>query len=55
MIVVDSSVWIGHPRGLETPAVLRLRQLADTDDDQILVGDLILLEILQGARPGRTG
>ena len=50
MIVVDSSVWIGHLRGLETPAVLRLRQLADTDDDQILIGDLILLEILQGAR-----
>lgn len=50
MIVVDSSVWIGILRGLDTPAVHGLREIVEADDDQILVGDLILLEVLQGAR-----
>ncbi len=48
MIVVDSSVWIAHLRGLETPAARKL--LAIGDAEQILVGDLVLLEVLQGAR-----
>ena len=50
MIVVDSSVWIAQLRGLATPAALTLRAIVEDDDDQILVGDLILLEVLQGAR-----
>lgn len=50
MIVVDSSVWIAHLRGLTDPPVLRLRALVADVDDQILIGDLILLELLQGAR-----
>ncbi len=50
MIVVDSSVWISHLRGLDTPAVAALALLIDRDDDRILIGDLILLELLQGAR-----
>ena len=50
MIVVDSSVWIGNLRGLENQAVRRLREVVTEADDQILVGDLILLEVLQGAR-----
>ncbi len=50
MIVVDSSVWIAQLRGQASPAAARLHALADDDDDQILVGDLILLEVLQGAR-----
>ena len=48
MIVVDSSVWIGHLRNLVTPPVLKLRSLRR--DEAVLVGDLILLEVLQGAR-----
>ena len=48
MIVVDSSVWIGHLRNLITPPVLKLRSLRR--DEAVLVGDLILLEVLQGAR-----
>ncbi|WP_395697678.1 PIN domain-containing protein [Methylocella sp.] len=48
MIVVDSSVWIANLRDLDTGAVRLLRSIADPDD--ILVGDLILLEVLQGAR-----
>jgi predicted nucleic acid-binding protein len=50
VILVDSSVWIAHLRGQSRPAVARLVELVEDDDDQILVGDLILLEVLQGAR-----
>lgn len=48
MIVVDSSVWIAHLRNTDSIAVGKLRHLDDTQE--ILVGDLILLEVLQGAR-----
>jgi hypothetical protein len=48
MIVVDSSVWIARLRGLQTPAVLRFDTILNNDG--ILVGDVVLLEILQGAR-----
>jgi predicted nucleic acid-binding protein len=48
VIVVDSSVWINKFRGIQTEAV---RTLSELDDDaSILVGDIILLELLQGAR-----
>lgn len=50
MIVVDSSVWIGNLRGTNSEPVRKLRAYAETEDDQVLVGDLVLLEILQGAR-----
>jgi predicted nucleic acid-binding protein len=52
MIVVDSSVWIAHLRDSDTPEVRKLRTF--DDPDQILVGDLILLEVLQGARDERA-
>lgn len=48
MILVDSSVWIAHLRGRATPAVAKLETAAAREP--ILVGDLILLEVLQGAR-----
>jgi len=48
MIVVDSSIWIAHLRGERTEPVRKLRSL--DDPDEILVGDVILLEVLQGAR-----
>jgi predicted nucleic acid-binding protein len=51
MIVVDSSVWIAHLRDSDTAEVRKLRAL--DDPDQILIGDLILLEVLQGARSER--
>lgn len=51
MIVVDSSVWIAHLRGNDTAEVRALRRL--DDPDEILLGDLILLEVLQGARSER--
>ncbi len=51
MIVVDSSVWVAHLRNANHPAVRTLRAIEDPED--ILIGDLILLEVLQGARDER--
>lgn len=48
MIVVDTSVWVAHFRNQATPEVTTLRALANPGD--IIVGDLVLLECLQGAR-----
>lgn len=48
MILVDSSVWIAHLRGQATAATAKLEAAAVREP--LLVGDLILLEILQGAR-----
>ena len=50
MIFVDSSVWIANLRGMDSPAVRKLRAIAEADDGQLLVGDLVLLDVLQGAR-----
>jgi predicted nucleic acid-binding protein len=51
VIVVDSSVWIAQLRGLTTQATKALAAAARREF--LLVGDLILLEILQGARDDR--
>ncbi|MBV8565607.1 MAG: PIN domain nuclease [Methylobacteriaceae bacterium] len=48
MILIDSSVWIAHFRRHHTPAAAKLKALSA--QEPLLVGDLILLEILQGAR-----
>ncbi len=48
MIVVNSSVWIAHLRGQQTEPVRKLR--SNPTPDEIIVGDLILLEVLRGAR-----
>jgi predicted nucleic acid-binding protein len=47
-MLVDSSVWIAHLRGWLTPATAKLEVAVSREP--ILVGDLILLEVLQGAR-----
>lgn len=49
MIVVDSSVWIDNLRSVDNTAVRKLQALGP-DDTEILIGDIILLEVLQGAR-----
>lgn len=49
MIVVDSSVWIDNLRSVDSTAVRKLQALGP-DDAEILIGDIILLEVLQGAR-----
>lgn len=48
MIVVDSSVWIPHLHGFATDATRSLRSAIATG--QVVVADLVLLELLQGAR-----
>ena len=48
-VLVDSSVWIASLRGVRTEAVGKLDAL-DTYRDKIVVGDLILMEVLMGAR-----
>lgn len=51
MILVDSSVWIAYFRGQVTPVTVKLEALAA--QEAILTGDLVVLEILQGARDER--
>jgi len=46
MILVDSTVWIDGLRGTDTPQVAFLR--ANIGQTQIVIGDLILTEVLQG-------
>ena len=48
MIVVDSSVWIDHYNGRTTPQTLKLEALLGVAE--LLVGDIILCEVLRGAR-----
>ncbi len=48
MILVDSSVWIALLKGQATRATAKLEEVAAREP--LLVGDLILLEVLQGAR-----
>lgn len=50
MIVVDSSVWIARFRGAANAAADRFEKIEEGDADEILVGDLVMLELLQGAR-----
>lgn len=44
--MVDSSVWIDFLNGRNVPHVRRLRAMLGTDE--IIVGDLMLCEVLQG-------
>lgn len=48
MVLVDSSVWISLLRGMETAAVQKLRDA--TRQDRALLADIVLLELLQGAK-----
>jgi predicted nucleic acid-binding protein len=48
VILVDSSVWIAHLQGRTTPQTEKLEIAAAREP--LLIGDLILLEVLQGVR-----
>ncbi len=52
MIVVDSSVWIDFLNGRDAPHVTRLRTILGAEE--VLVGDLMLCEILQGLKDERA-
>jgi predicted nucleic acid-binding protein len=46
VIVVDTTVWIDFLNGRNAPHVRRLRGLLD--ETEIIVGDLMMCEVLQG-------
>ena len=46
MILVDSSVWIDFFNGVDTPQTDRLFALVNRSE--LLIGDLIMIEVLQG-------
>lgn len=48
MIVADSSVWIDFFRDERNPATETIRTIAKPS--QLLIGDVVLLEVLRGAR-----
>ncbi len=50
MIVVDSSVWIQWIRGYDTPET---RKFNAQDPLDVIIADIVLLELLQGARDDR--
>jgi predicted nucleic acid-binding protein len=52
VIVVDSSVWIAHFRNLASRQVVLLCALFGREE--LLVGDIIPLEVLRGARDERN-
>jgi predicted nucleic acid-binding protein len=47
-VLVDTSVWIAFFRGENTPEVGQLKRLLGREE--LLMGDLILAELLQGLR-----
>jgi predicted nucleic acid-binding protein len=51
IVVADSSVWINHFRDVWSPQVQWLRSIKP--QDQLIAGDLIVLEILRGADSDR--
>jgi predicted nucleic acid-binding protein len=51
VIVVDSSVWIDFLNGRHVPHVRQLRSLLGREE--IVVGDLMLCEVLQGVEDDR--
>ncbi len=52
MILVDSSVWIALLNGRDTPETIKLKVAAASEP--VGLGDLMLLEILQGTRDDRN-
>ena len=52
MTVVDSTVWIDFLNGRNAPHVRRLRALLG--ESEIIVGDLMLCEVLQGLESERA-
>jgi predicted nucleic acid-binding protein len=48
MLVVDSTIWIDYFNGVHSPQTDYLNSILETTP--ILIGDLILVEVLQGFR-----
>jgi predicted nucleic acid-binding protein len=52
MILVDTSVWIGFFRGVDSPAAHSLEKLIDGEED-LFISEFILAEVLQGFKKDR--
>ena len=52
MLLVDSSVWVDYFNGRTTRATDHLHRLLGTEP--VAIGDLILVEVLQGFRDDRS-
>lgn len=52
MTLIDTSVWIDYFNGIQNPQSDQLDALLY--DDVVVMGDLILLEVLQGIRSDRA-
>lgn len=48
MLVVDSSVWIDHFKGIDNAPSLALAETLESGEGKLLMPDLILFEILRG-------
>ena len=48
MIVVDTSVWIDYFKGIENRQTILLEE--SLEEQEIIIGDVVLLEILQGIK-----
>ncbi len=48
MVLVDTSVWIDFFRGAQSEEVEKLEKLFESE--RIIIGDLIIVELLQGFR-----
>jgi len=52
MIIADTSVWIDYFRGIDAPHTNKLDMALGTDE--IFMGDLIITELMQGARTEKS-
>ena len=49
-VLVDTSVWINHFRNLPSVQVAMLQFWLDEDPDQVLLNEVVVTELLRGAR-----
>ena len=49
-VLVDTSVWIDHFRARDNEAVAELATWLDEEPDRIVVNEVVLMELLRGAR-----
>ena len=49
-VMVDSSVWINHVIGRDTPSVAKLRSLLQQESQTLMTADLVILEVVRGFR-----
>ena len=49
-VLVDTSVWIDHLRGNNSPAGTRLAEWLGDEPDMILVNEVVTTELLRGLR-----